>query len=327
MLLLIGLPGCGKSRFAKEWLANHSGKALRINYDDLRVEMYGENWAFNRKEEEAMKEQASIRAIDALSSGFDVIIDNTNLVESIRGKWKAIADRCGATYTEHSLLDTPIQTCIERDAKRTGNARVGRAVIERMALWNGLLNFRGSQEYIIVDMDGTLADCEHRRKAALLPTKHKMLPQLNECTYWNDITYGPCDICGAKPKMNWDIFYQGCENDPEITPIAQLVGVLADTGAIDVIVVSGRPIDKAGKATEDWLNKRHWSGFPPQHLFMRNGGDSRPDYEIKGEILDKMISNGLDLSRVRWVIDDRDQVVNMWRSRGLTCLQVADGDF
>ena len=27
------------------------------------------------------------------------------------------------------------------------------------------------------------------------------------------------------------------------------------------------------------------------------------------------------------VLDDRKQVVDMWRSLGLTCLQVADGDF
>ena len=27
------------------------------------------------------------------------------------------------------------------------------------------------------------------------------------------------------------------------------------------------------------------------------------------------------------VLDDRDQVVRMWRHRGLTCLQVAPGNF
>lgn len=30
---------------------------------------------------------------------------------------------------------------------------------------------------------------------------------------------------------------------------------------------------------------------------------------------------------VEFVIDDRDQVVRMWRDLGLRCLQVADGDF
>ena len=27
------------------------------------------------------------------------------------------------------------------------------------------------------------------------------------------------------------------------------------------------------------------------------------------------------------VLDDRNQVVKMWRENGLTCLQVAEGDF
>ena len=30
---------------------------------------------------------------------------------------------------------------------------------------------------------------------------------------------------------------------------------------------------------------------------------------------------------VKFVLDDRNRVVEMWRSLGLTCLQVADGDF
>ena len=34
-----------------------------------------------------------------------------------------------------------------------------------------------------------------------------------------------------------------------------------------------------------------------------------------------------DKYQVDYVLDDRNQVVEMWRSLGLTCLQVADGDF
>ena len=86
--------------------------------------------------------------------------------------------------------------------------------------------------------------------------------------------------------------------------------------------MSGRPIDKAGKATEDWLRTHLNPEMPIKHLFMRNSGDFRKDYVIKQEILDL-----LPKDRIRYVLDDRDQVVEMWRKNGLTCLQVADGRF
>jgi hypothetical protein len=61
---------------------------------------------------------------------------------------------------------------------------------------------------------------------------------------------------------------------------------------------------------------------PPEHhyrhLFMRRAGDSRPDQVIKREILDLIPKD-----RVAYVLDDRQQVVDMWRAQGLTCLQVA----
>jgi hypothetical protein len=58
-------------------------------------------------------------------------------------------------------------------------------------------------------------------------------------------------------------------------------------------------------------------------LYMRQDGDFRRDDIVKQEILDKYI----DKDRVLFVLDDRDQVVDMWRRNGLTCFQVAEGDF
>jgi hypothetical protein len=45
---------------------------------------------------------------------------------------------------------------------------------------------------------------------------------------------------------------------------------------------------------------------------------------IKGEILDQMLVDGYTPTIA---VDDRNQVVDMWRARGLRCLQVAPGDF
>ena len=57
---------------------------------------------------------------------------------------------------------------------------------------------------------------------------------------------------------------------------------------------------------------------------MRAAGDDRKDEIIKREIYNREIKPAFD---VLCVLDDRDQVVRMWRAMGLTCLQVAPGDF
>jgi hypothetical protein len=57
---------------------------------------------------------------------------------------------------------------------------------------------------------------------------------------------------------------------------------------------------------------------------MRKSGDYRKDYEVKKEIYETYIK---DKFNVLCVLDDRQSVVDMWRSLGLTCLQVNYGDF
>lgn len=57
---------------------------------------------------------------------------------------------------------------------------------------------------------------------------------------------------------------------------------------------------------------------------MRKSGDMRKDSIVKREMFDEHIRGRYN---VNFVLDDRNQVVELWRSMGLTCLQVADGDF
>jgi hypothetical protein len=58
---------------------------------------------------------------------------------------------------------------------------------------------------------------------------------------------------------------------------------------------------------------------------MRAEKDNRKDSIIKRELFDKHIR---DKYHVDFVLDDRDQVVRMWRRElGLTCLQVNYGNF
>jgi hypothetical protein len=90
----------------------------------------------------------------------------------------------------------------------------------------------------------------------------------------------------------------------------------------DIIFVSGRSEECRG-LTEQWLSKHFGPGYKHE-LHMRPEGDFRPDEIVKAEIFDRDIA---PYANVRGVIDDRAKVVKMWRDKGLTCLQVAEGAF
>jgi hypothetical protein len=55
---------------------------------------------------------------------------------------------------------------------------------------------------------------------------------------------------------------------------------------------------------------------------MRKIGDFRPDEVLKKEWLDEV-----GPENIKMIFDDRDKVVKMWRDNGITCLQVAPGNF
>ena len=87
-----------------------------------------------------------------------------------------------------------------------------------------------------------------------------------------------------------------------------------------VILLSSR-LEQFRAVTELWMQFHH---IPPWTLIMRQDGDSREDNVVKRELYLSKIEPMYD---VLFVLDDRTRVVNMWRSLGLTCLQVAEGDF
>lgn len=87
-----------------------------------------------------------------------------------------------------------------------------------------------------------------------------------------------------------------------------------------IIIMSGRD-DNCQEETARWLkdNEIHFD-----EIHMRKTGDQRKDSIVKIELFDEFVRNQY---RVEFVLDDRQQVVDAWRSIGLTCLQVAPGDF
>lgn len=106
-----------------------------------------------------------------------------------------------------------------------------------------------------------------------------------------------------------------CETD-KLNPVVASIIVHHE----HVLLMSGRDA-KFRPETERWLaaNRVRYD-----ELHMRAEGDVRKDSIVKRELFDAHVRGRWN---VAFVLDDRNQVVDMWRDLGLVCLQVAPGDF
>ena len=154
------------------------------------------------------------------------------------------------------------------------------------------------KDVVIFDLDGTLALIDDRRKISTKPNG----------------------------KMDWDTFFDpdNISLDLPNHPVIQMAQTL-DKQGFTIVIFSGR--SKATKdATADWLDKHN---VPFNVMKMRPTGHPwafMPDDKLKKHWLDDIFP-GDRKDRILCVFDDRDKVVKMWRDNGLTCFQVAPGDF
>ena len=146
---------------------------------------------------------------------------------------------------------------------------------------------------IIVDIDGTLADCTHRLYHI------------------------------QKNPKDWDLFFAVCRNDAPIMVVLVMVRDLSRNADNRIIFCSGRP-ERTRPQTREWLDE--WLEFDAAKidLYMRADKDHRDDQIVKRELLWRIRSDGYNPVLA---IDDRARVCKMWREEGLICAQVADGDF
>lgn len=112
----------------------------------------------------------------------------------------------------------------------------------------------------------------------------------------------------------------GVLKDRPNAPVIEVARALHAAGHA-LVIVSGRS-ELARADTETWL-ARHLA-VEHEGPYMRPEGDERQDATIKREIYERDIASRFS---VLCILDDRDQTVRMWRRLGLTCLQVAPGDF
>jgi uncharacterized HAD superfamily protein len=92
------------------------------------------------------------------------------------------------------------------------------------------------------------------------------------------------------------------------------------TDGYSVVICSGRH-DTYREVTAQWLSD---NAILYDKLLMRKEKDNRNDSIVKEELFEEHIK---PYYIVQFVMDDRNRVVDMWRKKGLKCLQVAPGDF
>lgn len=146
----------------------------------------------------------------------------------------------------------------------------------------------------IFDIDGTIADCGQRL--------HYLYPE-------------------DGVKKDWDSFYEETLND---TPMGETIHTLISlyNAYNDIIFMTARSAVTYA-ATDMWIRQR--VGISNPVILMRAEDDYRKDVSVKRDLYESLPE--FDKERLVAVFEDRARVVSMWRSMGITCYQVNEGNY
>ncbi len=304
LIMLQGLPGSGKSTWAKDQQIRivdeairdgRSGTCVVVNKDTIRAEM-NEPWSREQEKRVVQLRDERIRAGFNSFGNITIISDDTNFHIGHERVLRGIAQEYGAHF-EVKFFDVPLDECIRRVAARTGQAAVPEKVIRDMAQ-KYRVGLPASPYPPAVPVPLWTPEGEDLPRAII------------------------CDLDGTLSLLNGRDPYDAstCDQDLLNVPVRTVLEVFYRTQNDRIIYLSGRE-DQYRPQTETFMRKHH---CPPGDLFMRRTGDSRKDWMVKGELFDAHVRGRYN---VRFVLDDRNQVVDYWRHLGLTCFQVAPGAF
>ncbi|WP_016887155.1 AAA family ATPase [Mycobacteroides abscessus] len=296
-----GYVASGKSSRARE-IAEETG-AVVVNRDLLRLQLLGTYWTGDQDDEWRVTVAEEAQVLALMQADIPVVVDATHLMPSYLRKWARWATRYGWDFAVEDVK-TPMDVCLERLRRR--NLESDR-IIEASVLFNQAKRYPINRWPVI-----------EKRKFNPVPVERdNALPK----AVIVDIDGTLAEKCDRSPydytrvgedRLHWDVTW------------------LVDLLALDdyhVLIVSGRD-DTCRVDTINWLDD---NGVPYDHLFMRDTvadvdvfGGKLPDYEVKYRLFNWHIRNKWC---VHYVIDDRRQVIDMWRGIGLRVLDVAGNNF
>lgn len=327
LIILKGLPGSGKSTLTSK-LVTENDHTICINRDSIRAMFAGvknDPYALSSSKKQFVLNSRTMLVGSALRAGFDVIVDDTNLQPRPLADLHSLAKNMGNVTVEEVPLNVPIDECIARDSLREWPKKVGAKVILSMAKSSKILDGRqllGSTTVYPAHVSIARAPSSPAAKKAIM-----------------------CDLDGTLAIINGRSPYDATDCDVKDKPnVAVIECVLSMYNAgYDIVFMSGRD-DRYRPETIRFIEKHCGfmveASFPDKghrwepikyELFMRGQTNSEPDKHdqrsdnvVKGELYDRFVKDKYD---VLFVLDDRSQVVRLWRDIGLTTFQVNDGDF
>ncbi len=140
------------------------------------------------------------------------------------------------------------------------------------------------EEAIIVDIDGTLANLDHRIHLI------------------------------RKPNKNWNLFFEKMNDDKPIEQTINKIKEFYDDG-FKILIVTGRP-ETYESITVEWLNKH--LPFEEFELIQRRKNDNRPSYQFKQSVLTELKQK----YKIRFFTDDKEEDINMYHKGGLSTIKV-----
>lgn len=299
ILILIGVPGSGKSTFAK-YLLRTEENWMRLCRDDFRTMQFSQS-NLSKYQENAITEimDSSIELL--LRKRTNVLIDATNCkaeyLNHYVSKFNHLAD------IEFKLFDVDAQTIAERCEKRYNET--GKYIplkVQKRYLSN--LNELKKTFDFSTRPQSDIADYIYVEQNASLPRAII------------------CDLDGTLALMDGRNPFDASRSDEDRlnTPVAEVLRKFAKEG-YNILLVSGRE-DKFREPTLRFLEQNE---IPFNQLWMRRSRDLRKDSIVKREVFEAHIRNHYF---VEFVLDDRNQVVDMWRQDlNLPCFQVNYGNF
>lgn len=291
-----GYPGSGKSTIAR------SLPGVVVSRDDLRMQLYG-TYDIGKAGEDAVTvaERALVKSL--LRHGEDVIVDAMHINPRYLKYWAKVAAEMGADFEVYDVR-TPIWNCHAQDESRmdTDGKGVGKHVIDKLAKqWP-----------------------EDKWPTITAPPKVEVERYVPPGEGYNEAII--VDIDGTLAHMNGRSPYDYTKvHEDTVDPVIRDLVEREWSMEFDVIILSGR--DGCEEATKQWLHDNH---IPIDLLLLRpsdakdHNGNKLPDWIVKLDLFNKHVRYNYN---VEYVLDDRNQVVHLWRKLGLKCLQVADGDF
>lgn len=303
IIITMGLPGSGKSTWAREYCKTNPS-FIRVNNDDIREELFGREFNWTPKLEKQVKAVRTERIKNAIKEGHGVIVDNTHLNhKTVATLVHWIEETFPNVLIEYKdFRDVPFHVCLDRDKERIarGERGVGSAVIMKMARENDMIPEPPKYPIdwnlpwcIISDLDGSLALFGKRRD----PYDASRCDLVDE-PHFGILTvlrmYKASEGSSLSPNVEKTFFFSG-RTDLYKEPTQRF---LLNKCGFDVI--------------DD----------PFFQLVMRPHGDNRGDDILKKEFFDTYIQGKYN---VLCIFDDRPKVCRLWRSMGMPLFDVGDG--